>query len=85
MAKTNKKETTTHFSYNRLWKLLIDRSIQKQELQKKSDVSAASIAKLGRGENVTTDVLLRICEALDVNVEDIMERVPNDMSKKIYR
>ncbi len=85
MAKTNKKETTTHFSYNRLWKLLIDRGIQKQELQKKSDVSAASIAKLGRGENVTTDVLLRICEALDVNVEDIMERIPNDMSKKIYR
>ena len=77
MAKTNKKETTTHFSYNRLWKLLIDRGIQKQELQKKSDFSTASIAKLGRGENVTTDVLLRICEALDVNVEDIMERVPN--------
>ena len=69
----NKKETKTHFNYNRLWKLLIDRGIQKQELQKMSDVSAASIAKMGRGENVTTDVLLRICEALDVNVEDIME------------
>ena len=69
----NKKETKTHFNYNRLWKLLIDRGIQKQELQKKSDVSA----KMRRGENVTTDVLLRICEALDCNVEDIMERVPN--------
>lgn len=74
----NKKQTTSHFNYNRLWKLLIDRGIKKNELQKKSDVSATSIAKLGRGENVTTDVLLRICEALDVNVEDIMERVPND-------
>lgn len=74
----NKKQTTSHFNYNRLWKLLIDRGIKKKELQKKSDVSATSIAKLGRGENVTTDVLLRICEALDVNVEDIMERVPND-------
>ena len=74
----NKKETKTHFNYNRLWKLLIDRGIQKQELQKMSDVSAASIAKIGRGENVTTDVLLRICEALDVNVEDIMKRVPNE-------
>ena len=74
----NKKETMTHFNYNRLWKLLIDRGIQKQELQKMSDVSAASIAKMGRGENVTTDVLLRICEALDVNVEDIMKRVPNE-------
>ena len=49
----------------------------KQELQKMSDVSAASIAKMGRCENVTTDVLLRICEALDCNVEDIMERVSN--------
>lgn len=78
----NKKETKTHFNYNRLWKLLIDRGIQKQELQKKSNVSAASIAKMGRGENVTTDVLLRICEALDCNVEDIMERVPNEKPKE---
>lgn len=78
----NKKETKTHFNYNRLWKLLIDRGIQKQELQKKSDVSAASIAKMGRCENVTTDVLLRICEALDCDVEDIMERVPNESPKR---
>ena len=41
-----------------------------------SGVSAASIAKMGRCENVTTDVLLRICEALDCNIEDIMERIP---------
>ena len=41
-----------------------------------SDVSPASIAKMGRNENVTTEVLLRICEALDCNIEDIMERVP---------
>ena len=41
-----------------------------------SGVSAASIAKLGRSENVTTDVLLRICEALDRGIADIMERVP---------
>lgn len=72
----NKKELKTQFSYNRLWKLLIDRNIKKQELQKMSDVSAASIAKMGRSENVTTDVLLRICEALDCSIEDIMERVP---------
>ncbi len=50
--------------------------LEKQELQKMSEVSAASIAKMGRCENVTTDVLLRICEALDCKVEDIMERVP---------
>lgn len=75
-ANSNKKELKTQFSYNRLWKLLIDRKIQKQELQRMSDVSAASIAKMGRCENVTTDVLLRICEALDCRVEDIVERVP---------
>ena len=75
-ANSNKKELKTQFSYNRLWKLLIDRTIQKQELQRMSDVSAASIAKMGRCENVTTDVLLRICEALDCRVEDIVERVP---------
>lgn len=65
----------TKFSYNPLWKMLIDRGLQKQELQHMSGVSSASIAKMGRCENVTTDVLLRICEALDCNVEDIMERV----------
>jgi len=77
MSQTNKNkiDPKTQFCYNRLWKLLIDRNIKKQELQKMSDVSAASIAKMGRGENVTTDVLLRICEALDCNIEDIMERV----------
>lgn len=69
-------ELKTHFSYNPLWHLLIDRGIKKQELQKMSDVSATSIAKMGRCENVTTDVLLRICEALDCQLEDIVERVP---------
>ncbi|MBQ8329049.1 MAG: helix-turn-helix transcriptional regulator [Lachnospiraceae bacterium] len=71
-----------HFSYNRLWKLLIDRNIQKQELQKMSNVSAASIAKMRRGENITTDVLLRICNALDCNIEDIMERIPDVSAEK---
>ena len=73
---SKKKELKTQFNYNRLWKLLIDRGIQKQELQKMSEVSAASIAKMGRCENVTTDVLLRMCEALDCTIEDIMQRVP---------
>lgn len=72
----NKKELKSQFSYNPLWHLLIDREIKKQELQKMSDVSAASIAKMGRCENVTTDVLLRICEALDCQLADIVERVP---------
>ena len=74
-ASRNKKELKTQFSYNRLWKLLIDRGIKKQELQKMSEVSAASIAKLGKGANITTDVLLKICEAMDCKLEDIMETI----------
>ena len=84
-ASRNKKELKTQFSYNRRWKLLIDRGIKKQELQKMSEVSAASIAKMGRCENVTTDVLLRICEALDCNIEEIVERVPKNNSHNEVR
>ena len=78
MSKENrvKKELKTQFSYNPLWKMLIDRGLKKRQLQEMSGVSAASIAKMGRNENVTTEVLLRICEALDCNIENIMERVP---------
>ena len=61
---------------------MIDRGIKKQELQKMSDVSAASIAKMGRCENVTMDVLLRICEALDCQLSDIVERVPKQIEEK---
>lgn len=75
-------ELKTQFSYNPLWHMLIDRGIQKQELQKMSNVSAASIAKMGRCENVTMDVLLRICEALDCEIQDIVERVPNPSYKE---
>ena len=70
-----KRELKTHFTYNTLWKLLIDRDIQKKELQEMSGASAASIAKMGRCENVTTDDLLRICESLDCQLSDIVERV----------
>ena len=69
-------------TYKKLWHILIDRNMKKGELQEISDVSAASIAKMGRCENVTTDVLLRICEALDCNIEDIMERIPLQQDKE---
>jgi len=60
-------------SYNKLWKLLIDKGINRKELKRISGVSTASIAKLGKGENITTDVLLKICKALDCDISDIME------------
>ena len=62
-------------SYNKLWKLLIDKNMTKMELKDAAGISAASIAKLGKGANITTDVLVKICEALDCTVEDIMETV----------
>lgn len=65
-------------SYNPLWKLLIDKGWNKKDLREKSGISTASVAKLGKGENITTDVLLRICEALDCNITDIMETLPDE-------
>ncbi|MCO1497286.1 XRE family transcriptional regulator [Limosilactobacillus reuteri] len=62
-----------HFSYNKLWKLLIDKGMKKKQLSRLSGVSSASIAKLGKGGNVTTEVLLKICKALDCDISDIME------------
>lgn len=60
-------------SYNKLWKLLIDKNMNKRELKQLSGVSTASIAKLGKGENITTDVLLKICKALQCDISEIME------------
>lgn len=65
-------------SYNKLWKLLIDKNLNKQKLREMSGVSSASIAKLGKGENITTEVLLRICTALKCDISEIMEIVEDD-------
>ncbi|MDR2089147.1 MAG: helix-turn-helix transcriptional regulator [Clostridiales Family XIII bacterium] len=60
-------------SYNKLWKLLIDKNMRKGDLMKLSGVSPASMSKLAKGENVTTEVLAKICFALLVEPGDIME------------
>lgn len=62
-------------SYNKLWKLLIDKNMKRKDLQEVAGISSASIAKLGKGNNITTDVLIRICDALDCTLEDIMETI----------
>lgn len=62
-------------SYNKLWKMLIDKNLKRKDLQEIAGISSASIAKLGKGDNITTDVLLKICIALDCTLEDIMETV----------
>jgi len=60
-------------SYKKLWKLLIDREMKKKDLCEAANISHASMAKLGKNENVTTDVLVKICSALDCDICDIME------------
>lgn len=67
---------TVKMSYKKLWKLLIDRDMKKSDLRKAAGISSSSLAKLGKDENVTTDVLLRICETLECNLNDIVETVP---------
>ncbi len=62
-------------SYNKLWKILIDKGMQKKDLQELAGISSASIAKLGKGANISTDILLKICVALNCNLEDIMESI----------
>ena len=64
-------------SYKKLWKLLIDRDLKKKDLQQMSGVSAASITKLGRNENVNTEIIEKICMALNCDVSDIMEITDN--------
>ncbi len=63
-------------SYRPLWVLLASREMSKKELREISGISTATLAKLGKGENLTTDVLLKICEALRCGIGDIMETVP---------
>lgn len=60
-------------SYKKLWKILIDRDLKKKDLEEMAGISHYVVNKLTRGENVTTDVLGRICQALDCSLDDIME------------
>ena len=62
-------------SYIKLWKILIDRGMRKEDLRIKTNLSSGTIAKLSKDENVTVDVLLRICDTLDCDIEDILETV----------
>lgn len=67
-------------SYKKLWKLLIDRNMKKKDLRAMTGISSASMAKLGKNENVTTEVLVRICTALECEFQDIME-LTNDTAQ----
>ncbi len=60
-------------SYKKLWKLLIDQDMKKKDLAEKAHISSYTLSKLNRGDNVNTDTLVKICKALDCQIEDIVE------------
>lgn len=69
-------------SYKKLWKLLIDKDMKKQDLIAVTGISTATLQKLNRGDNLNTDVLVRICNALQCNVTEIMDIIPEKPKKE---
>lgn len=69
-------------SYKKLWVKLVELDMKKTEFAKKVGISSASVAKLGKGANITTDVLLKICEYLNCDISDIVEVVPDESSEE---
>ena len=60
-------------SYKKLWKLLIDKDMRKEDLRLKAGITTTAMAKLGRNETVHLDIILRICDALDCDINDVLE------------
>ena len=69
-------------SYKKLWKLLIDRDMYKKDLRAAAGLSTNVIAKMGRNENVSTEVLVKSCSVLQCDISDIMEIIPEQKSKE---
>ena len=71
------EESSMAVSYKKLWKLLIDKDMKKKDLCAKAGISPASVTKMGRNGHVTTEILLKICIALNCQIGDILEIVPD--------
>lgn len=65
-------------SYKKLWKILIDKDMKKKDLQKAAGVSWASVTKLSKGETVSMEILIKICKALECDIGDIVQLVPDE-------
>lgn len=65
-------------SYKKLWKLLIDKDMKKEDLRKATGITTTAMAKLGRNENVNTEILVKICKALQCDISDIIEIVETE-------
>lgn len=73
-----------YISYKKLWKLLIDKDIRKKDLREMTGLSPSTIAKLGKNEVINTSVIIRICEALQCDICDIMEIIHDDKGEETY-
>ena len=71
-------------SYKKLWKLLIDRDLKKKDLREMAGISPSTIAKLGRNENINTEVIIKICQALKCDICEIMEIVGGESFNEYY-
>lgn len=63
------------FDYSKLWKLLIDKKMMKKDLMEKTNIASSTMAKMGKGQAVSLEVLGRICKALDCNIGDVVDLV----------
>ncbi len=77
-----RSKDTEMISYNKLWKMMIDCGLNKTQLREKTGITTNAIAKMGKGEKVSMDVLVRICRALNCNIGDIMDVLPVEDEKK---
>ena len=64
--------------YNKLWKLLIDKKMNKTDLRIAAGITTTALAKLGKNENVNTEILAKICRVLECGIDDVMEFIPDD-------
>lgn len=69
-------------TYKKLWKLLIDRDMKKKELQIAAKLSTSTMSKMNRGQNIQTDVLVRVCRVLECDIADIIEVLPPANARK---
>lgn len=70
-------------SYKKLWKLLIDKDMKKKDLQAQARISWTSVTKLSKGETVSMEVLMKVCKALECNIGDIMDLIPEEGDKNV--
>ncbi len=70
-------------SYNKLWKLLIDKKMKKKDLINLSEISTSTLAKMSKDKQVSMDVISRICISLECNIGDMMDILPDENTKSV--